>query len=97
MPILWFEQHVEMSEAIASEIKMILELPHMGVLMGVLFIVIGLVHIIFIPMKNLISQCCCTQRRKIVDLDKNIKVNPEDSGLPEISPLLITKKPQILA
>lgn len=90
MPILWFEQHVKMSDDIASEVRMILDLPFQGQMMGVIFIIIGVLQISFIPLKNFISGRCCDSRSKVSDLDKpDEDVEPS----PEISPLL-TMKPK---
>lgn len=79
-----------MSEEIADEVKMILELPGMGQMMGVLFILIGILQICFIPIKNFITRQCCTNHRKVSDKSVNEELNPPP---PEVSPLL-SKKPR---
>lgn len=92
MPILWFEQHVEMSEEIASEVRMILELPCMGQMMGIVFIAIGIMQILLIPMKNFITRQCCTKHSKVSNFDKNIRTDLlEVNQSPEISPLIAEK------
>lgn len=91
---MWFEQHVKMSDEIAGEVKMILNLPSWGQAIGVLFIIIGVVQITFLPGKNYVSRKCCIKNTsKVGDFDKKIgllEVTPQ----PEISPLLATEKPK---
>lgn len=92
MPILWFEQHVEMSESIADEVKMILKLPRWGQTMGIVTIVIGIAQVAFLPTLKLISRLLCPKRSKVSD--KNIRFDSLDvKTLPEISPLM-TEKPK---
>lgn len=92
MPILWFEQHVKMGEDIADEVKMILNLPRLGQIMGIVFIFIGVSQIMLLPIKNFISQQCCAS--KVNAFDKNDKIDALDViRSPEISPL-ITEKPK---
>lgn len=92
MPILWFEQHVKMSEEIASEVRMILDLPCMGQMMGIVFIAIGIMQIIFIPMKKCITRQCCVKHTKVSSFDKNTKIDLlEVNPPPEISPLIAEK------
>lgn len=91
MPILWFEQHVKMSADIADEVKMILTLPYSGQLMGILFIVFGIVQILFLPIKKFLSHRFCLTQSKDSDFDKNDKAI--DLSSPEIYPL-ITEKPK---
>jgi CD36 family len=92
MPILWFEQHVKMSEEIASEVKMLLELPSMGQMMGVLFIALGIIQIVFLPIKTFITRQCCTKHRKVSSFDKNVKIDLlEVNSSPEVSPLIAEK------
>ena len=72
---------------------MILDLPTWGVSMGVVFIVIGIVQIIFLPGKNYVSRKCCIKTSKVSSFDRKIallEVTPQ----PEISPLLATEKPK---
>lgn len=88
MPILWFEQHVEMSEDIANEVKMILTLPHSGQMMGVVFLVIGMVQIMFIPIKNFVTSRFCLKQSKICDSSKKTEV---ELSKPESSPLIAEK------
>lgn len=90
MPILWFEQHVKMSDEIAGEVKMLLELPGWGQTMGVVFIAIGIVQIIFFPIKNFFTHKCCVKHSKVSSFDKKIDLL-EPNQTPEISPLLIEK------
>lgn len=84
-----------MSQEIADEIKMIVELPHLGQLMGVLFICLGILQIIFLPLKNFISRRFCFKNVQISDLNnKDVKGNSLDVRTsPEVSPL-ITDKPR---
>lgn len=89
MPILWFEQHVKMSKDIASEVKMILTFPSIGVAMGFVTILIGVLQVAFIPVKNFVSHRCCSQLKKINHLDKN--GNTDTDRPPEISPLITEK------
>lgn len=91
MPILWFEQHVKMNEDIANEVKLILKLPHIGQMLGTLFVVIGSITIIFIPLKNYLSHQCCSKHSKVCDLRADTNVNADPP--PEVSPL-ITEKPK---
>lgn len=93
MPILWFEQHVKMSDEIAGEVKMLLQLPSMGQMMGVVFIAIGIVQIIFLPIKNYVTLRCCSKHSKVSNFDKNLNKTDllESSPPPEISPLIAEK------
>jgi hypothetical protein len=86
MPILWFEQHVQMSQEIANEVQMIIKLPSMGVFMGFVTIFIGVLQVSFIPLKNLITRQCCSQHSKINQFDKNDNLVADHP--PEISPLI---------
>jgi hypothetical protein len=90
MPILWFEQHVKMSDEIAGEVKMLLKLPSWGQTMGVVFIAIGIMQIIFIPIKHFVTRKCCVKHSKVSSFDKKIDVL-DVTPSPEISPLLIEK------
>lgn len=97
MPILWFEQHVKMSEEIADEVKMILQLPRLGQIMGFVFIVIGALQIAFFPLKNCLTRLFCTKHIKNCDLNKNLKVDPiELKHMPEISPLIQEKTAEMI-
>lgn len=89
MPILWFEQHVQMSKEIAEEVQMILKLPSMGVFMGFVTIFIGVLQVAFIPVKNFVSHQCCSHHTKINHSDKNGTRDAEHP--PEISPLISEK------
>lgn len=92
MPILWFEQHVKMSEDIANEVKMILKLPRIGQIMGIALIAIGIAQIFVLPIVKFISRVLCPKRSKISD--KNNKHESIDvKAPPEIFPL-ITEKPK---
>lgn len=88
MPILWFEQHVEMSEDIANEVKMILAMPHSGQMMGLLFVVIGMVQIMFLPIKNFVTSRFCLKQSKVCDVNRKAEV---ELSKPEFSPLIAEK------
>lgn len=92
MPILWFEQHVKMSDDIADEIKMILKMPYMGQVMGIAMIIIGIIEIILFPLYKHITHLLCTNHSKISDKN-NERNSLEIRAAPEISPL-ITDKPK---
>lgn len=89
MPILWFEQHVKMSQEIADEVKMITSLPHQGQMMGIVFILIGIIQITFLPIKNLITRSFCSKNSKICNMDKTVHIELENT--PEFSPLIVEK------
>ena len=71
IPILWFEQHVKMSESIANEIKLVLKMPKIGQAIGALQCIIGFIILIAIPIKKI-----CTDRRrrkvKVFDMNGNV-------------------------
>ena len=90
MPILWFEQHVQMNDEIADEVKLILKLPHIGQMMGVLLILIGSIQIMFMPLKNYLSRRCCLKHSKISDLSVGV-IHVGSDPPPEISPLISTE------
>jgi hypothetical protein len=79
-----------MSKDIADEVKMILQLPSMGVFMGFVTIIIGVLQISFIPLKNFITHRCCSPHNKINHLDKNGNID-DVYRPPEISPLIAEK------
>lgn len=87
MPILWFEQHVKMSDSIADEIKFILKMPSLGQKMGCLAILIGILQIICIPTLKTLKRHLCKAARsksKVIDCVEITMLNKE----PEISPLM---------
>lgn len=43
MPILWFEQHVVASSTIAQLVMLILAAPTAGQVLGVIFVIIGII------------------------------------------------------
>lgn len=92
MPILWFEQHVIMSEDIANEVKMILSFPAVGQTMGAIFVVIGLILIIINPLRNIFIRKCCVRHCKVTDLDKMTTNENAPQLIPEISPLIYNPK-----
>lgn len=90
VPVLWFEQHVKMSEDIANEIKLVLDLPLMGQIMGVGVSIIGLIILLIIPFLRL---CSCSQNRKVKDINSDVlmiekKVVDVNGSLPESKLLL---------
>jgi hypothetical protein len=90
VPVLWFEQHVEMSESIANEIKLVLDLPLMGQIMGVVICIIGLITLLIIPLVRL---CSCSQNRKVKDVNSDVlmiekKMIEANGSLPETKKLL---------
>lgn len=92
MPILWFEQHVEMNKDVADEVKMILGLPHVGQMMGVVFIVVGVFQIFLLRTKKMFLKCFCPKHIKASsEFSKSVRDDMIPS--PEISPL-IQEKPQ---
>lgn len=58
MPILWFEQHVKVNEAVSAEIRQVLEIPFAGQLSGLIFLGIGLLIILFSTLKAAVVRCC---------------------------------------
>lgn len=91
VPVLWFEQHVKMSESIANEIKFALNMPLMGQIMGIVMFIIGLITLLIIP---LLSICQKRTRRKVKDFDINQNIFMtekkvvEANGSPESKNLL---------
>lgn len=94
VPVLWFEQHVKMSENIADEIKFALDMPYMGQLMGAVICIIGLIALLIMPLMRF---CYCAKnraRRKVKDFDvnRNISMNEkkitDNVSLPETKILL---------
>lgn len=94
VPVLWFEQHVKMSESIADEIKFALNMPYMGQLMGAVIFIIGLIALLIIPLMRL---CFCAKnraRRKVKDFEthRNISMNErkivDTVAMPETKVLL---------
>lgn len=77
-----------MSENIAKEVKMILAMPHSGQMMGVVFLVIGIVQIMFLPMKNFVTSKFCSRQSKVCDISKKAEV---ELSKPEFSPLIADK------
>lgn len=96
MPILWFEQHVLLSEDIADEIKTLLRIPIAGQLMGIFTAIVGLFVLTFLPLKQFLTSQCCDSRKKIKNLNiQSMKDNHDEkvTNLPEISPLIYSSKP----
>lgn len=96
MPILWFEQHVKMSEDIADEIKTLLRIPIAGQLMGLITAIVGVFVLTFLPLKQFLKNQCCDSRNKIKNLHLQAKKENHDekvTNLPEISPLIFNNKP----
>lgn len=90
VPVLWFEQHVKMSESIANEVKLVLNLPLMGQLMGVVICIIGLITLFIIPLVRLFD---CAKSRKIKDVNCDVHMNEKKAievncSLPEAKKLL---------
>lgn len=90
MPVLWFEQHVVMSESIANEIKLVLNLPLMGQIMGVVICIIGLITLLIVPLLRL---CSCAKNHKVKDITcdvhmKEKKIIEANGSLPENKKLL---------
>jgi hypothetical protein len=93
MPILWFEQHVKMSQEIGDEVKFILTMPSIGVKSGFLFILIGCLQIVFIPIVRILSGLLFSPKNlKIVEMQE-IKTTKREK--PEISPLVKKKIPHL--
>jgi hypothetical protein len=93
MPILWFEQHVKMSESIVDEVKLLLRMPGLGQKMGFVTIIIGILQIICIPtFKTLEKRLCKSEKSKVVDCVEITMLTKEQ----EISPLMKKQKPNHL-
>lgn len=90
MPILWFEQHVQMNEEIADTVKLILKVPHIGQMMGAMFVLIGIIQMIYMPLKKYLLRRCCPNHSKISDLSVDV-INVDSDPQPEISPLISIK------
>lgn len=89
MPILWFEQHVKMSQNIGDEVKFILSMPSIGVKSGFLFILIGFLQIMLIPCAKILSRLFCSRKHLIET--KNIGDIEKKKEKPEKSPLMKKK------
>lgn len=92
IPVLWFEQHVKMSESIADEIKFALDMPYMGQLMGAVICIIGLIALLIMPLMRL---CYCAKNRarqkvKDFDVNRNVLMN-EKKAIDNSSALAETK------
>lgn len=68
MPILWFEQHVKMSESIANEIKFVLKMPKIGQAIGAVQCIIGFIILLAVP---IIKLSIYKRKRKVKDFDIN--------------------------
>ena len=68
MPILWFEQHVKMSESIADEIKFVLKMPKIGQAIGAIQCIIGFIILMTVPIVKLSTY---RRKRKVKDFDMN--------------------------
>ena len=82
-----------MSDEIAQEVKMLLDLPSWGQVTGVVFIIIGVIQIIFLPVKHYATRKCCIKTSKVGNFDRKIDLL-EVTLQPEISPLIATEKPK---
>lgn len=87
MPILWFEQHVKMSEDIGNEVKFLLSMPTIGIKSGFLLVLLGSIQILFVPLTRIISRLFSAPTK---NLEMNeIKLNKKEKL--EISPLMKKK------
>lgn len=90
MPILWFEQHVKMSESIADEIKLILNMPKIGQAIGAIQCIIGFIILLAIPITKWSTY---RRKRKVKDFDMNGNVLLTVDKLNENLLLSVDKKP----
>ncbi|CAO1400864.1 unnamed protein product [Diamesa serratosioi] len=78
IPVMWFEQKFAMDKKMADEIKAALSIPHIGQMMGIVFIVLGVFLVLLYPVINLIKPSRKVQanghiRREADDIDKKEK------------------------
>jgi hypothetical protein len=94
LPILWFEQHVKMSESIADEIKLVLKLPTLGQISFLITAFVGLLMCLISCGLIMRKVCYKKSKRKVKDYDHNgnnalIMQNViSDNNNPEIKKLL---------
>lgn len=82
-----------MSHDIADEVKMILDLPHIGQIIGVVFIVVGVLQISLLSIKQLILHYFCSNNIEAIDSDKSAKGGAVSSQ--EVSQLIqLQQKPK---
>lgn len=96
MPILWFEQHVQMTDSIADEIKLVLLVPFAGQIIGFCSVIIGIIISTFLPLKNFLKKNFCSKNQNKLDKDngedESMKLRHSSSKkLPEIKSLLDKK------
>lgn len=58
MPIIWFEQKVTITPELASDLQLVFTVPTIGFIVLAVFISIGIIMIVWVPLRNL----CRSQR-----------------------------------
>lgn len=90
MPTIWFEQKVTITPEMASEIQLIFTAPKIGFLVCGIFVAIGMLMIVWVPLRNL------CQNRKVHEIEGNTDVTAEASpfinGKLKNSDLIISSK-----
>lgn len=79
MPILWFEQHVIMSKEVSGQIAEVLSYPVKGQLGGIVFVIIGLCVLSFMPLLNLVKKV--VKPKKINEKESLGKFNAKKNEL----------------
>jgi hypothetical protein len=73
-PMIWFEQHVVMTQDISAEIAEVLSLPFKGQFTGFLLLVLGLIILLFLPIKNLVYRCLKVNQIRSIPAEEPIHV-----------------------
>lgn len=90
MPILWFEQHVKMSESIANEIKLVLNMPKIGQVIGAVQCIIGIIILMAVTIIKLSTYRL--RKRKVKDMNGNVLLTAEKMKVLPESTKLLNKK-----
>lgn len=72
MPVLWFEQHVVVNDYFAGGIKTLLKVPVMGNTIGLSIFVLGVIIILWSPVRVNLKACLRTKKKKEVIPDKKV-------------------------
>ena len=90
MPVLWFEQNVQLNDEMAAEIKTVLTIPTNGYICAGIIILIGILMILWFPIAKLFN---CRHHKtgdKTITPIRNraLEENGKLEKTPEVSPLI---------